>query len=178
MDDNRTTDFLRQLYQMSGGDISTDVSMYLIGEQLGLDKGEAASLAEDIIIDGFAELKTLAGGVVLTQKGLEMLGKGGDSAADDDSTAYVLGENEILTGEDTGAVSAMLDEIRKTVTGEAGYDELEVLVIDIKTVEVQMLSSRPKTAIVKAVFASIGQTMERGGDQKLAAQIAVLIGER
>ena len=30
--------FLHQLYQMSGGDLATEVSMYVIGEHVGLAK--------------------------------------------------------------------------------------------------------------------------------------------
>jgi len=174
-----TNSFLQQLYRMSGGEMSADVSMYLIGEQLGLDKGEAAALAEDVIIDGFAELKTLAGGVSLTAKGLEALGKGGDSTAGgEDPSAYVLGTNEILDEADSRAVAAIIDEIRKVAADAVDYEDLEELVIDIKTVEVQLLSSRPKTAVVKAVLASLGNLMGRIGKSTLAAKIHTLTGEQ
>ena len=57
--------FLRQLYQMSDGDTDTAVSMYDIGAILGLEKSAAGTIAEDLIIDGYAELKTLSGGITM-----------------------------------------------------------------------------------------------------------------
>lgn len=54
-EDVQMNNYLQQLYQMSGGDVSAEVSMYEIGAALGLDKSEAGSVAEDLIIDGYAE---------------------------------------------------------------------------------------------------------------------------
>ena len=178
MDDVQMKSFLQQLYQMSGGDITSDVSMYVIGEHLGLDKTQAGTVAEDLIIDGFAELKTLAGGITITTKGLEELGKG--TGSDDEEISFsvhVLGSGEVLGEDDQQAVVMMLDEIKQVLFGTLQkYGELEELVIDIKTIETQLLSPRPKTSVVKAVLASIAQQFQQHGDQLLLGQIRAMVG--
>ena len=170
--------FLHQLYQMSGGDLATEVSMYVIGEHVGLDKNEAGSVAEDLIIDGFAELKTLAGGISITTKGLVKLGKSNESdSGSPDSSVYVLGSEEVLSEDDRRAVDQMLDEVKQVIFGNVqNYEELEAFVVDIKTVETQLLSPRPKTTIIKSVLLSIGEQMQECGDKHIAAKILEMTG--
>ena len=54
-DEIQIQNFMEQLGQMSGGDVSREVSMYEIGGSMGLDRPEAGALAEELIIDGYAE---------------------------------------------------------------------------------------------------------------------------
>lgn len=178
MEDMQGKSFLQQLYQMSGGDITSDVSMYVIGEQLGLDKTKAGSIAEDLIIDGFAELKTLAGGITITPKGLEEIGKGERSGTGDSpASAHVLGSQEVLDDKDRQAVENMLDDVKQALFSHVqNYHGLEEIVIDIKTVETQLLSPRPKSSIIKAVLGSIAQQFQQHGDPQLAGQINVMVG--
>ena len=178
MDNIQMESFLQQLFQMSRGDVTAEVSMYVIGEHVGLDKNEAGSVAEDLIIDGFAELKNLTGGISITGKGLEALGKNSDTkAGSSDLTAYVLGSGEVLEEDDMRAVNRMLEDAKKIVFSDAqNYDELEEFVIDIKTVETQLLSPRPKSTIIKAILLSIGQRMQQCGDKQLGAQIIQMTG--
>lgn len=172
MEDIHMKSFLQQLYQMGGGDTGTDVSMYEVGDNLGLDKNDSGAMAEDLIIDGFAELKTLAGGIAITEKGLEKLGK--KDAAGESGTVHdihVLGSETALDDTDRAAVLKILEEIKQAAGNKTGYDELEELVIDIKTIEVHLLSPRPKTSIVRSALGEIGQQMQRFGDQQLAGDI-------
>lgn len=177
MEDMQMKSFLQQLYQMSDNQ-TTDVSMFVIGEHLGLDKTEAGSVAEDLIIDGFAELKTLAGGISITAKGLEALGKGGGKGTDElASRAHVLGSEEVLGDEDQQAVARLIDEVKREIFSSIQkYDELEEFVVDIKTVETQLLSPRPKTSIIKEVLRSIAHQLQQQDDQHCARKINVMIG--
>lgn len=173
MEDMHMRSFLQQLYQMVGGDTGTDVSMYEIGENLGLDKNDSGSIAEDLIIDGFAELKTLAGGITITEKGLKELGKdeGTGSESGTASDIHVLGSHAVLEDAGRTAVLKMLAEIRQAAGNKRGYDELEELVIDIKTIEVQLLSTRSKTSIIRSALDEIGQQLHLLGEQQLAGDI-------
>ena len=73
MDNPEEQAFLYELYTMTRGDTSTQVSMYDIGKTLGLEKTAAGSMAESLFIQGFAELKTLSGGISITVEGLGAL---------------------------------------------------------------------------------------------------------
>lgn len=169
--------FLQQLYEMSDEQTS-DVSMYVIGDRLGLDKAESGAVAEDLIIDGFAELRTLAGGISITEKGLDALGKAtGASVNGSGSSVYVLGSEEVLDDVDQQAVVRLIDDVRREIFRSAEkYDELEEFVIDIKTIETQLLSPQPKTSIITAVLHSIALQFQQQGSQQFSRQINEMIG--
>lgn len=181
IEDVQMNNYLQQLYQMSGGDVTAEVSMYDVGAALGLDSSEAGSVAEDLIIDGYTELKNLTGGISITAEGLRALEVETAVGTADGSTEgkFVLGEAEVLAPEVCKAVEQLVGEIKK-VTPEGGfsYSQLEEFVIDIKTLETQLLSSRPKTAIVQEILRSLAKqllTDERGAP--LGEQIRQAIGK-
>ncbi len=165
--------FLQQLYQMSSGDLAAEVSMYDVGASLGLERSEAGAVAEDLIIDGYAELKNLTGGISITVEGLRLLevdtstGTSGQTEG-----SFVLGDGEVLAAEDCKAVERLLSEIKDVATdGRFSYSQVEEFVIDTKTLETQLLSSRPKTAIVREILRSLAKVLSaneqstRSGDQ-------------
>jgi len=180
IEDVQLNNYLQQLYQMSGGDVSAEVSMYEVGTVLGLDKSEAASVAEDLIIDGYAELKNLTGGISITTAGLRLLEVEITDGSDTSSEAkFTLGEGEVLAREGCTVVEHLVGEIKKAaVEGGFNYSQAEELVIDIKTLETQLLSNRPKKAIVKEILLSLANQLladEQGAS--LAEQIRQGIGE-
>ncbi len=180
IEDAQVNNYLQQLYQMSGGDVSAEVSMYEVGAVLGLDKSEAGSVAEDLIIDGYAELKNLTGGISITNSGLRLLEVEITDGAETSSEAkFVLGGGEVLAREGCAAVEQLVGEIKKAaVEGGFNYSQAEELVIDIKTLETQLLSNRPKKAIVKEILLSLANQLladEQGA--LLAEQIRQGIGE-
>ncbi|MCG6929300.1 MAG: hypothetical protein LJE64_01985 [Desulfofustis sp.] len=178
MEDMQMNNFLQLLYEMSSGDTGADVSMYAIGEHLGLDRVQAGSIAEDLIIDGFAELKTLAGGVAITAKGLEALGRREEGGAGNSMPErHRLGSNPVLDDDDRQAVDSLLDELKQAIfSSSQGYEKVEELIIDIKTIEVQLLSPRPKTSVIKEVLGSIAGQLQDCGDGLLGSKIACIAG--
>lgn len=178
MEDIQMKSYLQQLDQMCKGDITSEVSMYIIGEHLGLDKNEAGSLAEDLIIDGLAELKTLAGGISITVKGLEALGKSGGSGVGESAAGlYIIDSKEVLDDIDQQAVTDVLEAVKQEIFSNVEkYDDLEELVVDIKTIETQLLSKRPKTTIIKAVLISIAEQLQRRDNQPLGSKITRMTG--
>ena len=52
--------FLIQLFEQTGGDPSAQVSMYDIGEGLGLERDASSRVAENLIGLQLAEIRTLA----------------------------------------------------------------------------------------------------------------------
>lgn len=178
MEDMQMKNFLQLMYEMSGGETGSAVSMYAIGEHMGLDRVQAGSIAEDLIIDGFAELKTLAGGVTITPKGLEALGRGKeDGAGNSMPDLHRLGSNPVLDDDDRQAIDGLLDELKQAIfSSSQGYEEVEELIIDIKTIEVQLLSPRPKTSVIKEVLGSIARQLQGCGDGLLGSKITFIAG--
>ena len=181
LDEVQSQNYLQQLYQMSGGDVSAEVSMYDIGAALGLDRPEAGAIAEDLIIDGYAELRNLTGGISITSTGLRLLKVDAGTTADGSSEAkLLLGGAELLEPEVVEAVAALVDELKKAATeGGFGYEQVEELVIDIKTLEIHLLSSRPKTAIVREILRSAANLLaEKESCLALAEQIRQALAGR
>ncbi len=62
--------FIVELYHRTLGDGSVKVSMFDIGESLGLDRKLTLRIAEELIGTGLAEIKTLSGGIGITADGV------------------------------------------------------------------------------------------------------------
>ena len=166
--------FLTELYNMTAGDVSQQVSMYEVGIAVGLDKSSAGALAEELIVDGYAELVTLSGGISITAEGLKELNIAPAGASE---TIGCTLRDEINLGEEgRKAVEEMLVMIKEAVavTGSV-YEQLEQIVIDIKTAEVQLLSPKPKTEIIREVLRSIRESMSTAGNSAVAEQIGRMI---
>ncbi len=177
IDDMQVKNFLAQLYKMTSDEIGAEVSMYDIGDALGLDKSESGSMAEDLIIDGYAELKTLAGGISITAQGLQAL----DIAPADNVQAagsVTLGDKTIVEADVVQAVETLLLEIKSAVSStDMAYEALEEIVIDIKTLETQLLSPRPKTRIVREILSSLSALLaDQQGSEKLVESVQRMTG--
>ena len=149
--------YLEELYRITGGDPAVQASMHDVGAAVGLDRETAGKLAEDLIAYGYLEIKTLSGGVGITQLGIES-GKAGAETAD--SADWHLGGATILEEKERTVVEAALEAIKNGVgKNKVPYPQMETVVIDIKTIEIQLLSPQPKTAVVREVFLSLQQTL-------------------
>ena len=174
IDNPQVKAYLYELYTRTKGDPQIQVSMYEVGESLGLERTEARKMAEDLFIDGYAELKTLAGGIGITSQGLEFLDVKIVLQADNESPS--LGSNTVLEGQAKEAVEKIIGEIKESLTGNSkAYIRLEEMVIDIKTIEIQLLSPNPKTAVIREILRSLGQGIEGGGNQELKGKLEAFI---
>ena len=166
--------YLLELCRRTEGNCSVQVSMFDIGAAIGLEKEAARKLAEDLIADGLVEIKTLSGGIGITAQGLEAAGPvaGFGPAAD-----LNLGKGPILEDKGRQALETVLADIKAGLAANAGsYPRLEETVIDIKTIDVQMLSPRPKTAVIKEVLRSLQASVKQAGGSELAARLDKMIG--
>jgi hypothetical protein len=151
--------FLQELYNRAEGDFEIHISMYDLGTDLGFEKDEAAAFAQELFIEGLAEMKTLSGGMGITQKGLKALGINRTPKKEDNS--FILGSSPVLDEQGKKAVQELLNKIRTALDSKAiSFDLMEEIVIDLKTIEVQMLSPNPKTPIIREVFKFIDQNLK------------------
>lgn len=166
--------YLNELYTATSGEPDARVSMYDIGTPLGLEPDEAADLAQTLCIQGWAELKTLSGGIGITTEGLKQLNV--DIPRDAGSQVATLGTGPCLEEDGKEAAVNMLNTIKTTIAAsELPYPVLEEMVIDIKTIEIQMVSPRPKTSVLKEAFRSLADNAEAQSLTSVAEDIRALI---
>jgi hypothetical protein len=176
--DDTGREFLLQLYQQANGDPAVQISMYDLGEQLGLDRQAASRVAEQLIALQLVEIVTLAGGIAISNDGLkEIQASFGDLTATGETVAQ-LGAEPILDQSRSQAVACVMDQI-KAQAGNLGleFETLGELMADLKTMDVQLQSPRPKTAIIKACLRSVKDTVEGRSPGDSLAKISGLLGE-
>ena len=169
-----TRQFLAELIRSTQGDLQAKISMYEVGAALGLEKTEAGKLAEEVIAEGWAEIKTLSGDIGITSDGIEA--SSGSAAVSDQLQAPGLGDEPIIQNDGRRAVEQIIGRVQDRLKAlSIPYESLEEIVLDLKTAQVQLLSPKPKTAIVKEILRSLGDAMHNAGAADTAAQIKAMI---
>lgn len=166
--------FLNELHnQMEGQDIP-QISMHTVGNSLGMEKNECSALAEELMISELVELKTLAGDITITPAGLEVLQSKG-LITGVSSTSYELSGELVLTTGDQEIIEEITRIIKEEISvGEFDYQSIEQCVIDLKTLEVQLLSSQPKTAIFLAIMSSLNKCFVKMGRDEVLAPFSTI----
>jgi hypothetical protein len=152
--------FLIQLFEQTSGDPSAQVSMYDVGEGLGL------------------EIRTLSGGIGISTEGANEVKRltGGVSAAD--GSPGKLTDQPIMDTNSCRGVEQAAGDL-KSKAGNLGldFDGLSELMADLKTIDAQLGSSRPKTAIIRECLCSLKTVLEDLADNESLVQIRALLGE-
>jgi hypothetical protein len=175
IDDFKIKGFLEELFRQTGRDTEARVSMYDVGAAIGLDKAEAGSLAEQLMVRGQAELRTLAGGISITPEGLAILGI---SVATPQSakSSLRLSDGPIADDADRRTVQLLMEEIKNEIPSlNLEYELLEEIVVDLKTIEVHMLSPSPKISVLREIFRSLQNALATTAAGKAAAQLKTMI---
>jgi hypothetical protein len=153
-------------------------SMYAVGESLGMDRQEAQRAAEALIGMGLVEVRTLAGDIGLSDDGAALCDALAGPGAGADTDADSLGNGPIMTDADRRVTETIVGQV-KYLAGDKSwvFDTLNDLMADLKTIDAQLLSSRPKTAIIKECFRSIRQLLADAGYPEVAGAVDGLLGE-
>jgi hypothetical protein len=176
LNSSHETNFILEVYRLTKGDPAAQVSTTDIGAAIGLEKAEAGKLSETLIGQGWVEIKTLSGGIGITAEGIEAARAAGGGPAPGDSPPS-LGTAPILDATGRRTVESLLSDVRAHLgASQATYDNLEEIVIDIKTMETQLLSRKPKTAIAREVIRSMQSSLERSGAQQVARRLGAVLG--
>lgn len=166
---------LMELYQNTGGDMQQTVSMYDLGAAMGLSKAEAGAAGEELMMSGWAELRTLSGGIAITAEGLTALGVAATVPEPARGDQRRLGPGPLLHSDDRALLATLLAELRASLCTGQSVGKVEELIIDIKTLEVQLLSPAAKTAIVREILRSLAEALASGGDAGTAARLQRII---
>lgn len=141
------TRFLEELFKEKDNSAGF-ISMYELGERLGMDRGESDAAGMQLITEGLAELVNLSGGIKISEKGITECTKlSGFSGTVE--TADNIGEGPFLSETAKRAVDKLIEEIKYT---DVKTDEFRV---DKETIITQFSSPKPKTAIIKVCFDAI-----------------------
>ena len=170
--------FLVELYLQTRGDPSVTISWFDIGETLGLDRKASTRTAENLFGNGFAEIKTLNGGIGITAEGVAEAQQLGASITSRDNPKIVLGDATVLNEEACQAVERIAGDLKSQI-GEKrlDFDSLAELMADLKSIDAQMSSPNSKTAIIRECFRSIMDVLQKTGDTDSLIPIKTLLGD-
>jgi hypothetical protein len=176
LDDVTSKSFLTELHQRIKGDMHAQVSMYEVGAAIGLAKGEAGARAEELMVAGLVELRTLAGGISITPEGLAALGLAVPSPPVANQDLH-LSSGPVINAADRRLLDGLAEEIKQSLPGvKLASTELEGVVFDLKTIEVHLLSPSPKVAVVRELLRSIRESFETSDHKSIVTKLTPLIG--
>jgi hypothetical protein len=170
--------FLIHLFEKTGGDPSAQVSMYDVGEGFGLDRDTSSRVAETLIGLQLVEIRTLSGGIGISTEGISEVSRltGGVSSAD--GSPGKLTDQPVMDSISCQGVEQAAGEL-KSQAGNLGldFDGLSELMADLKTIDAQLGSSRPKTAIIRECLSSLKEALEGSVENEILLKIKRLLGE-
>ena len=170
--------FIFALFDHVNGDLSAKVSMYEIGEKIGLDRDAAAKTSEMLIAGDLVEIKTLSGGVGIARHAVDEIRQMQDTSSGEKKQMVPLGDAPVLSQIEIQAVEAMIHKIKNAIN-EWGlsFEELAGVIADVKTIEIQLTSPAPKTAIIRDCFRSVRQWIDKQSKTEVALQLQAILGE-
>ena len=164
--------FFRALFVKTGGDTQKQVSMQDIGNESGLDKSASKNIAEELMSLELIDIRTLSGGIGLTEEGVNAAQRWFADISGISTAAMTLG-NLPVVGEKNGAIILEILTGLKHRIGKLGmeFDDLTEVLADIQSLDAQMRSSRPKTAIVRECFRSMLPALARSSETETLSRI-------
>ncbi len=164
--------FFRSLFIKTGGDTQKQVSMHEIGNEAGLDKSASKNIAEELMSLGLIDIRTLSGGIGLSEEGALEAQRWFSDIPGIGPAGITLGNHPVV-GEKNGAVITDILTGLKPRIGKLGmaFDDLTELLADIQSLEAQLRSSRPKTAIVRECFRSMLPVLARSSETETLSRI-------
>lgn len=170
--------FLIQLYEQTGGDPSAQISMYDVGDGLGMDRDVASRAAQTLIGLQLVEIRTLSGGIGISVDGAGEAKRLVGGASQTDGSPDKLTDQPVMDPGSCRGVEQVIGEI-KSQSGKLGldFDGLSEIMADLKTVDAQLGSSRPKTAIIRECLRSVKAALEGSAKTEILLKIKGLLGD-
>ncbi|MGD2185803.1 MAG: hypothetical protein PVI71_06730 [Desulfobacterales bacterium] len=170
--------FLIQLFELTSGDSSAQVSMYDVGEGLGMDRDTSSRVAENLIGLQLVEIRTLSGGIGISTHGANEVKRLVGRTPLADELHGKLTDQPVMDSISCRAVEQTTGEL-KSQAGNLGlhFDGLSELLADLKSIDAQLGSSRPKTAIIRECLRSIKETLEGAAQGEILVKIRALLDE-
>jgi hypothetical protein len=166
--------FLDALWERTQGETSRQISMYDIGAALGLDRDASALAAEDLMGVGLVEIRTLSGGIGLTAAAVERFQA---ASTPQDPAEPGLGPGPVLeAGSSRKHLERLLVELKHHLAGEGrDFASLAALVATLGSLDAQLTSPRPRTAVLRACLEALAEDCRAGGETAWAARLGRLL---
>jgi hypothetical protein len=167
---------LAELYRQTGGNLSASASMYDLGAASGIDRQEAQEIGQALIGAGLAAIVSLSGKIGITAEGIASIqSQGLEPSAD--VRAIRLGQRPVIDSPARDAIDALVAHIKADTTNQRwAYDRLAEMMADLRTIEAQLSSPRPKSAILRECLRSVRALLDSNDARKEIPRIDVLIG--
>lgn len=168
--------FLMSLFDATQGDGNIQVSMQDVGNAIGLDKNEATQVAEWVMGVGWAELKTLSGGIGISAAGVKKAVSLGAKLPQTGEEVVRLGEGPVMNEDVRESVEMIIAALKLDVVQETfEFDTIAEMISDIRTLEIQLTSPKPKTAVARAVLESIRGVLKKNNKNDIMDGISQLL---
>ena len=170
--------FLIRLFEQIGGDSSEQASMDDVGEGVGLDRDASSRVAETLMGLELVEIRTLSGGIGISAEGADEVKRLTGGMPPAGGSPGRLTDQPLMDPASIQGVEHAAGEI-KSRAGNLGldFDGLSELMADLKTIDVQLGSARPKTAIIRECLRSIKGVLEGVGNGESQAKVRALLDE-
>ncbi len=87
-----------------------------------------------------------------------------------------LGRDPVLSSETKDMITGVLTDIKTVLEKEkSSYPWIEEMVMDIKTMEIQLLSPNPKTGIIREIFKSMHGNLKQTDAETLNQTLTAII---
>lgn len=174
--DENSQRFLTMVYDRTKGDPSVEISMYQVGDAMGIDKDAASKTAESLMGNGLLEIKTLSGGIGITPNGVMKIAELSGGTSTPDEIPSSLSGSVTLSQADEHIIESVLTNLKQHIKDlNLGFDDLADFIIDIKTIEIQKTSGTPKTAIIRECINSIIRRLEKTDNSDVLKQVKKLV---
>ncbi len=143
-----------------------------------MDRTLSKKTAESLMGWELVEIRTLSGAIAITVQGAEEARKSGAASETSGNSITRLGKSAIIEDADRKGIEQIVTELKSQV-GNMGlnFDMLTELVADLKTVDAQMTSPRPKTDILRESFRSVRAILEKSDAKEMLNQVRGMLGE-
>ena len=176
--DETCQQFLIQLFEQTGGDPSAQASMYEVGEGLGLDRDSSSRAAETLIGLQMVEIRTLSGGIGISTEGANEVKRLTGGAIPTDGSPTTLTDQRVMDPPSCQGVEQIAGELKSQVANLGlDFDRLSELMADLKTIDAQLGSSQPKTAIIRECLRSLKEILEDATEAEILLKIRALLRE-
>ncbi len=167
---------LTELYRHTNGDPSASASMYDLGVEAGIDRQDAQEVGQALIGAGLAAIVSLSGKIGITAEGIACLEDRG-AVAPAGKEGVRLGSAPVLQPEAQAAVEALVARIKTEAGGQQWpFEAFSELTADLRTIEAQLASPRPKTSILRECLHALRALLERNSVRGTLPLIDTLIG--
>ncbi len=164
--------FFSALLEHAKSDLSKTVSMTVVGADIGLDKASASRAVEELMALGVVEIRTLSGGIGLTEEGKRIA----EQALSVDDAGTIFGTELRITETARTALQALLSSIQGCIAALPPDFDSSQIRSDIQTMQVQLASPRPWSAILreclKAIQSDLGNRLEPALDGRIRRMLA------